>query len=548
MKKDIKYIMKRIIIGVGIAFGVMLVKSLPVFAEEKEYNYSICQGQFSASNVINSDYCYISGYSRNYYKYLKFNVPNTSIFLNLYFSEEKDSNYLVFYDEINESYIFYRTTSKAKFDFKMVWYENAYFDGHGPYNTRYFDKYNSSTGSTTFSETYYSNIAIFTSKSNTAFEEQFQKNITMSSGYKYMNKYNYEIDGQDYYFYTINETSPAYQDYIEGYNDYYNFTWKNYKLINKSMEHFYIDDTEKDVEELDKTPTGYEKIDMFNKYAILFYPKDFRNLPIECTKSKDGVTTDDDGNVTVIPNKTCLEESYKFTFYYSGYFNTAFTDLSVMDVVKNPVEQLTFPPTATPYELPLLRNINDFKGGIMFYNNSLSQITDDDGNVTTYYDKGYIYYDSSLFNYVIIEDYDTTPNQDISWIDKDGNTQNANINNIPKKNQTTLNEAQDTFDLFKNFKTNDHGLSSIITAPLSFIKNLSSATCTPVVLPIPFSKNQNVKLPCLTTMYEEKASSVYNIYKIVITGITAYWVCVRIYALVKGFKDPNDDKIEVMEL
>ena len=548
MKKDIKYIIKKIIIGVGIAFGVMLIKSLPVFAEEKEQNFSICHVQASASNVVSGDYCYISGYSGTFYKYLRFNVPNSSIVLNLYYRDDKDSNYLIFYDDVNESYIFYRTTSAAKYDFKFHYQNDVYFDGKGPFHVRYYDQYNKSLGSSTFSESYYSSISIFTMKENSLYEEQYKKNSMILGGYSYMNKYNYNVSNNNIYFYTINQFSPPYQDYSENNKDLYNFDWSGYKLISKSMQNFYIDDEKKEIEELDKTPTGYEKIDMFNKYAILFYPKDFRNLPIECTKSKDGVITDDDGNVTVVPNKICLEESYKFTFYYSGYFNTAFTDLSVMDVVKNPVEQLTFPPTATPYELPLLRNINDFKGGIMFYNNSLSQITDDDGNVTTYYDKGYIYYDSSLFNYVIIEDYDTIPNQPISWIDKEGNTQNATIKNIPKKNQTTLNEAQDTFDLFKNFKTNDHGLSSIITAPLSFIKNLSSATCTPVVLPIPFSKNQNVKLPCLTTMYEEKASSVYNIYKIVITGITAYWVCVRIYALVKGFKDPNDDKIEVMEL
>lgn len=548
MKNDIKYIIKKIIIGVGIAFGVMLVKSLPVFAEEKEQNFSICHVQASASNVVSGDYCYISGYSGTFYKYLRFNVPNSSIVLNLYYRDDKDSNYLIFYDDVNESYIFYRTTSAAKYDFKFHYQNDVYFDGKGPFHVRYYDQYNKSLGSSTFSDSYYSSISIFTMKENSLYEEQYKKNSMISGGYSYMNKYNYNVSNNNIYFYTINQFSPPYQDYSENNKDLYNFDWSGYKLISKSMQNFYIDDEKKEIEELDKTPKGYEKIDMFNKYAVLFYPKDFRNLPIDCTKSKDGVTTDDNGNVTVIPNAKCLEESYKFTFYYSGYFNTAFTDLNVMDVVKKPVEQLTFPPTATPYELPLLMNINDFKGGIMFYNNSLSQITDKDGNVTTYYDKGYIYYDSSLFNYVIIEDYDTTPNQNISWVDKDGNTQNATINNIPNKNQTTLNKAQDTFDLFKNFKTNDHGLSSIITSPLSFIKNLSSATCTPVVLPIPFSKNQNVKLPCLTTMYEEKASSVYNIYKIVITGITAYWVCVRIYALVKGFKDPNDDKIEVMEL
>lgn len=536
MKKDIKYIIKKIIIGVGITFGVMLIKSLPVFAEEKEQIASCQFGRNPTSQFVSykndcTKYIQNVGLKKdpdNFNEALTYEFPfYDATFHFKYETSQTNSKYMIYYDEENNSYIIIYLYTDGK---------NAKFSTKGTGNDTQFIY----TGDTSYSVSYYNYTNIITPKQIEKYEKMYNNsnnNIikTEISNDKSEKLYLYQYD---------NGALTSLQSYgsVEMFNP------KNLKLIKTNFENVYVEDEKINVEELDKTPTGYEKIDMFNKYAILFYPKDFRNLPIECTKSKDGVTTDDDGNVTVIPNKTCLEESYKFTFYYSGYFNTAFTDLSVMDVVKNPVEQLTFPPTAKPYELPLLRNINDFKGGIMFYNNSLSQITDDDGNVTTYYDKGYIYYDSSLFNYVIIEDYDTTPNQDISWIDKDGNTQNANINNIPKKNQTTLNEAQDTFDLFKNFKTNDHGLSSIITAPLSFIKNLSSATCTSVVLPIPFSKNQNVKLPCLTTMYEEKASSVYNIYKIVITGITAYWVCVRIYALVKGFKDPNDDKIEVMEL
>lgn len=531
MKKDIKFIIKKIIIGVGIAFGVMLVKSLPVFAEEPQnYYINYTKNLFNSSSYVfslktsqNDNTSIVDSFTL-YDKY-KVNLTMDNNF-------KYNGYYYLLYNETTNEYAmqYFAKQDELNFDYTYGFVYSQSYSG-GPY---YLTK---------------GNLRIYYNSDFKNINDNLDlKNYTYKTDYGYFGTSELGSSLYEMYKFTDNNGNLTFSNYDSNiYVNEWKIVFTNiksniYQECGNKVSKFYEYKTTPSI------PTGYEKIDMFNKYAILFYPKDFRNLPIECTKSKDGVITDDDGNVTVIPNKICLEESYKFTFYYSGYFNTAFTDLSVMDVVKNPVEQLTFPPTATPYELPLLRNINDFKGGIMFYNNSLSQITDDDGNVTTYYDKGYIYYDSSLFNYVIIEDYDTIPNQPISWIDKDGNTQNATIKNIPKKNQTTLNEAQDTFDLFKNFKTNDHGLSSIITAPLSFIKNLSSATCTPVILPIPFSKNQNVKLPCLTTMYEEKASSVYNIYKIVITGITAYWVCVRIYALVKGFKDPNDDKIEVMEL
>lgn len=530
MKKDIKYIIKKIIIGVGIAFGVMLVKSLPVFADEKTYFIRLSG---SSSQTLPSLVTEKKDSDIDVDTITLFNKYN----VDLVNSTKNNAYYILFYSKNDNKYYLYYFGASDYFKEKLTNNIAILFDhtsSSGPYYFSAPNLYNLSNND-------FLDYSSLNGKNLKDYE--YDKDYSLLANYMGTSMYMVSVISEN------NDTLNLQELY--SFNKQTCLNEDNISVVQSNLGNLvkFKDNILYDLyQATPPTPTGYEKIDMFNKYAILFYPKDFRNLPIECTKSKDGVSTDDDGNVTVIPNKTCLEESYKFTFYYSGYFNTAFTDLSVMDVVKNPVEQLTFPPTATPYELPLLRNINDFKGGIIFYNNSLSQITDDDGNVTTYYDKGYIYYDSSLFNYVIIEDYDTTPNQDISWIDKSGNIQNATINNIPKKNQTTLNEAQDTFDLFKNFKTNDHGLSSIITAPLSFIKNLSSATCTPVVLPIPFSKNQNVKLPCLTTMYEEKASSVYNIYKIVIIGITAYWVCVRIYALVKGFKDPNDDKIEVMEL
>lgn len=532
MKKDIKYIIKRIIIGVGIAIVLMFIKGLPVFAQELQnyyifydedffnsssYSFSLNSKQHTNSSIVDSFIVYDD---------FKINLTMDNNF-------NYNGYYYLLYNKSTDKYILQYFAKKDKLNFNYT-YGLVYGqpNSEAPFHIIFGNLY-----------VYY----------NSDF-----KNITApidisnySPDVDYDNYY-YDVLGESiYYGYIISKNSDNSLSIKRNFDSVFENDWEIvstniksniYKMPSQIVSPFYTYNA------IPPMPTGYEKIDMFNKYAILFYPKDLRNLPIECTKHKDGVTTDPEGNVTVIPNQICLEESYKFTFYYAGYFNTAFTDLSVMDFVKNPVEQLTFPPTATPYELPLTMNVNDFKGGIMFYNNSLSQITDPSGNVVTYYDKGFIYYDSSLFNYVIIDDYNTIPDKQISWIDKEGNTQNATIKNIPKKNQTHINQSQDTFDLFKNFKTNDHGLSSIITAPLSFIKNLSSATCTPVILPIPYGGNQTIKLPCLTPIYEEKASLFYNIYKTIITGIIAYWVCVRIYALVKGFKDPNDDKIEVLEL
>lgn len=100
---------------------------------------------------------------------------------------------------------------------------------------------------------------------------------------------------------------------------------------------------------------------------------------------------------------------------------------------------------------------------------------------------------------------------------------------------------------FNNFEDNDFGLSGIITAPLNTIKTITNNSCTPLNLTIPFV-DKEMSLPCMTDIYEEHFGSFLDIYQIITFGIISYWVCVQIYAMVKGFKNPDKDEIEVMDL
>lgn len=100
---------------------------------------------------------------------------------------------------------------------------------------------------------------------------------------------------------------------------------------------------------------------------------------------------------------------------------------------------------------------------------------------------------------------------------------------------------------FSNFKDSDYGLSDVITMPLEVIKNITSSRCSPLVLPIPFV-DTNVTLPCMNTIYSQYFGNILTIYQTITTGMIAYWVCINIFATVKGFKDPESDNVEVMEL
>ena len=114
-------------------------------------------------------------------------------------------------------------------------------------------------------------------------------------------------------------------------------------------------------------------------------------------------------------------------------------------------------------------------------------------------------------------------------------------------NDNTTQASNSASSYFSNFSNNTHGLTGIITLPLSTIQSLTSATCSPLVIPIPYT-NSSISLPCMSVIYNTYVPSIYNLWKIVSFGIIAYFICLDIFRMVKNFKDPNKDEIEVLDL
>lgn len=105
----------------------------------------------------------------------------------------------------------------------------------------------------------------------------------------------------------------------------------------------------------------------------------------------------------------------------------------------------------------------------------------------------------------------------------------------------------DANNFFSGFTTETYGLTGVITAPLNVIQSITSKTCSPLVLPLPFV-NQNLTLPCMGEIYSQYFGDFLTIYQTITFGIVAYWVVVRIFNLVKDFKNPDHDEIEVLDL
>lgn len=114
-------------------------------------------------------------------------------------------------------------------------------------------------------------------------------------------------------------------------------------------------------------------------------------------------------------------------------------------------------------------------------------------------------------------------------------------------NEDTTGAEDSASGFFNDFTTETFGLTAIITAPLNAINSLISSTCSPLVFPLPYV-DKNLSLPCMSSIYNEFFGGFFSIYQLITTGIISYYVIVRIFNLVKDFKNPDHDEIEVVDL
>lgn len=148
---------------------------------------------------------------------------------------------------------------------------------------------------------------------------------------------------------------------------------------------------------------------------------------------------------------------------------------------------------------------------------------------------------------------DSSINQQIKEnTEKQLEEQKKQLEEQKKTNETlkddNIDKAQDSAGgFFNDFTTDTHGLTAVITAPLSLIESITSSVCSPLVIPLPYV-DKDLTLPCMSNIYSNYFGSFLSIYQIITFGIVAYWVLVRIFNLVKDFKNPDHDEIEVLDL
>lgn len=99
---------------------------------------------------------------------------------------------------------------------------------------------------------------------------------------------------------------------------------------------------------------------------------------------------------------------------------------------------------------------------------------------------------------------------------------------------------------FNDFENNDHGLSGIITAPISLIQKLTEGNCSTIEISI---MGKNLDMPCGSTLFgREDIQSFVTSFNIIVGGLICYGAVRGIWKTIEDLKNPDESKVEVMDL
>ena len=135
----------------------------------------------------------------------------------------------------------------------------------------------------------------------------------------------------------------------------------------------------------------------------------------------------------------------------------------------------------------------------------------------------------------------------------DINNTNKDINNSVKDTNNTIKDdnvdssTNQGSSFFNDFNSGDEGnLSDIVSLPLEYVQHLND-TCKPFT--ITAGNLGNITIPCLSSIWSSTPfAGVINTASIIINGIICYKLLTSLFLFFKELKDPDDDKVEVMDL
>lgn len=115
-------------------------------------------------------------------------------------------------------------------------------------------------------------------------------------------------------------------------------------------------------------------------------------------------------------------------------------------------------------------------------------------------------------------------------------------------NDTNTDDAEETGGgFFDNFESDSHGLSGVITSPLRLLNSFTTASCQPLNFQLPIV-HDDVSLPCMKSIYENRFGVFFSLWQLITTGLISYNVMINLYSKIHNLQNPNNDRIEVLNL
>lgn len=285
-------------------------------------------------------------------------------------------------------------------------------------------------------------------------------------------------------------------------------------------------------------PSNFTEIDLTNYQGVYFYPKNYNDIVIETIDNKN---------------------YYDFNFYYQGCVNYGYFPLNNPQNVTLLDNSLTcslddisyvdsYFPTYVPDEL----SFDYLYYSYLIYNTNTnaSQLGTGVGSISpSLYGNTKIYYNSDLYNYFLVEDFSTMNNKNC-FINYDNEEQCIDGVGVPPFNDI-LDNSQNTstdskLDIFK-YQGNNYILK-FLSLPFNFIKSFYTTSCKPITLPIPFVSS-NITIPCLSSHFKNVlGSSAYIFITTIINGFLVYRITLRNIDTFTDVADPENDKLEVIDL
>lgn len=124
--------------------------------------------------------------------------------------------------------------------------------------------------------------------------------------------------------------------------------------------------------------------------------------------------------------------------------------------------------------------------------------------------------------------------------------QNQQLQNTLNDSNTDSAQGQAS-GFFGDFQSDAHGLSGVITAPISFLQSLTASSCSPLEFELPFIHDE-VSLPCMKPIYQQRFGVFFTLWQLITTGLISYNVCLNFYKKIRDLQNPNNDRIEVLNL